>query len=103
MRTNAEWSNAEWIKNILLLKIPTGCPPFYPVLPRHTPEKHATTTVVSQGEVKGHRHRKHIVILSGKLRAVSRRRSLIENKQKKIVKVKEKHTEVQVKNNELLR
>lgn len=85
----------------MLLKIPTGCPPFYPELPRHTPEKHATTTVVSQGEVKGHRHREHILILSGKLRAMSRRRSLIENK--KIIKVKEKHTEVQVKNNELLR
>lgn len=87
-----QWSETKWKTTISLLNIPHA---------RHTPPPTRKTChndfVVSRGEVKGHRHREHILILSGKLGRVQ-----AQVPDSKIKTFFLKHIEVQVKNKELL-
>lgn len=72
--------------------------PMPTIPPPHPPTRKTchNDSVVSRGEVKGHRHREHILILSGKLGRVQAR--VPDSK----IKTLKKHIEVQVKNKELL-
>lgn len=88
--TKEQWSDAKWKITNLPLNSPPRSPLSHPIS-KKMPQRHCCFTR------RGHRHREHILILSGKLGPVEAR--VPDSKRKQNPR---EHTEVQVKHKELL-